>query len=89
VTPPGIEGAENITKPNEDRSSPTKNPRSAASSRGLTKRSGSKVAKLAAMAANALRNLDLDRAMELIEQIRATCGPESRRPAAPTLKVIK
>jgi hypothetical protein len=33
-------------------------------------------ARLAVMAANALRNYDVDRALELLEQIRATCDPD-------------
>ena len=37
----------------------------------FTKRDGSKVAKLANLAANAVRNADLHRALELIEEIRA------------------
>jgi hypothetical protein len=36
----------------------------------FTKADGSKVAKLAILAANAVRNLDLRRALELIEEIR-------------------
>jgi len=34
-------------------------------------------AKLAVMAANALRNYDIDRALVLLEEIRQTCDPES------------
>jgi hypothetical protein len=37
--------------------------------RHLTKRDGSKVAKLAILAANAVRNADLHRALELLQQI--------------------
>jgi hypothetical protein len=36
----------------------------------FTKREGSKVAKLAILSANAVRNADLHRALELIEEIR-------------------
>jgi hypothetical protein len=36
-------------------------------------------ANLAVMAANALRNDDLDRAFELLEQICAVCDPERPR----------
>jgi hypothetical protein len=39
----------------------------------MTTRSGSMAAKLAVFAANAVRNWDLARALELLEQIRATC----------------
>jgi hypothetical protein len=42
-------------------------------------------ANLALMAANALRNYDVDRARELLEQIRLTCDPD----AAPALRVVK
>jgi hypothetical protein len=41
------------------------------------------------MAANALRNYDVDRALELLEQIRFTCDPDVRRPGVPALKVMK
>jgi hypothetical protein len=30
------------------------------------------------MAANALRNYDVDRALDLLEEIRATCDPDTR-----------
>ncbi len=43
----------------------------------MTKRSGSMAAKLAVLAANAVRNWDLARAIELLEQIRATCDGEA------------
>jgi hypothetical protein len=42
-------------------------------------------AKLAVLAANAVRNWDLARAIELLEQIRVTCGGE----AAPDLRMVK
>jgi len=41
--------------------------------RHLGKRECSKVAKLAILAANAVRNADLHRALELIEEIRVIC----------------
>jgi hypothetical protein len=88
VTPPGIENSRNSTKQREDSSSPTEKPTAQIASRSLTKRSGSKVANLAAMAANALRNYDVDRALELLEQIRMTCDPEAQRPAIRGLKVV-
>jgi hypothetical protein len=43
----------------------------------MTKRSGSMAAKLAVLAANAVRNLDLARALELLGQIRARCDGEA------------
>ena len=89
VTPPGIENTRNITKPHEDSSPPTERPKAQASSRGLTKRSGSMAAKLAVMAANALRNYDVDRDLELLEQIRAMCDPDSHWAAVQTLKIVK
>jgi hypothetical protein len=46
-------------------------------------------AKLAVMAANALRNYDVDRALELLEEIRLTCDPDARWETAPTLNVVK
>jgi hypothetical protein len=39
------------------------------------------------MAANALRNYDVDRALELLEQIRVACQPTSA--AAPVVRVVK
>jgi hypothetical protein len=53
----------------------------------FTKREGSKVAKLAILAANAVRNADLHRALELIEEIRVIC---EEAPAAGTnLRVVR
>jgi hypothetical protein len=43
----------------------------------MAMRSGSMAAKLAVLAANAVRNWDLARALELLEQIRATCDDEA------------
>jgi hypothetical protein len=43
-------------------------------SRRLAKRDGSKVAKLALLAANAVRNADMHRALELLAEISAECG---------------
>ena len=77
VTPPGIENTPNITKRHEDSQSPTENSKPQASSRSLTKRSGSMAAKLAIMASNVLRNYDVDRALDLLEQIRATCDSDA------------
>ena len=42
------------------------------------------------MAANALRNYDVDRALELLEQIRVACDPEAQiSPFLGGLKVVK
>lgn len=46
-------------------------------------------ANLAVMAANALRNFDVDRALELLEQIRVTCDPEVQGTAVRGLKAVK
>jgi hypothetical protein len=54
-----------------DSSSPTENAPPPESKKRFTKADGSKVAKLAILAGNAVRNVDLHRALELIEQIRA------------------
>jgi hypothetical protein len=43
-------------------------------------------ANLAVMATNAVRNFDIDRALELLEQIRVTCDPDSHRAAVMTVK---
>ncbi len=73
VTPPGIERSGNTTKQHEDQLvSPAKaNP--GAVSRSLVKADSSKVAKLARLAENAVRNYDLQRAVELLRDIRALC----------------
>jgi hypothetical protein len=86
VTPPGIENSRNSTKPREESRSPTEKPKAQIASRSLTKRSGSKVANLAAMAANALRNYDVDRALDLLEQIRVTCAVER---GTEVMKIVK
>jgi len=53
----------------------------------FTKRDGSKVAKLAILAANAVRNADLHRALELIEEIRVI--GEGAPAASPNLRVVR
>jgi hypothetical protein len=50
--------------------SPSENRESASSRPRVVKISGSKVARLAAVAANAVRNYDLSRALEVIEDLR-------------------
>jgi hypothetical protein len=54
-----------------DSASPTETARAQESKKRFTKADGSKVAKLAILAANAVRNVDLHRTLELIEEIRA------------------
>ena len=46
-------------------------------------------AKLAVMAANALRNFDVDRALELLEQLRMTCDPDAQDSSAAGLKCVQ
>ena len=72
-----METTESSAKDHEDSRSPTEKPRAEAPTQRMTKRSGSMAAKLAVLAGNAVRNLDLARAIELLEQIRATCDGEA------------
>jgi hypothetical protein len=67
VTPSGIESIPDITKQPEDSSSPTENRETRSSKKRVVTLTGSKVAKIAAMARNALRNYDLHRAIEVLE----------------------
>jgi hypothetical protein len=80
ATPTGFEKAPNTTKDHVDSPSPTENALPPESKKRFTKDDGSKVAKLAILAGNAVRNVDLHRALDLIEEIRAVgegCGRES------------
>jgi hypothetical protein len=77
ATPAGFERTENSAKDDEDSPSPTEKPPAEASTRRMTTRSGSMAAKLAVLAANAVWNWDLARAIELLEQIRTTCDGEA------------
>ena len=87
MTPSGLESASNTAKDHENSESPTESLLPPQSKKRFTKRDGSKVAKLAILAANAVRNADLHRALELIEEIRVISG---RAPAAVTnLRVIR
>jgi hypothetical protein len=70
VTPSGLESASNTAKLHENSESPSANLLPPVVKRRFTKRDGSKVAKLAILSANAVRNCDLHRALELIEEIR-------------------
>lgn len=80
MTPSGLEGGLNITKDNENSASPTENLLPPQPQKRFTNRDGSKVAKLAILAKNAVQNMDLHRALELIAQIQAI--GEGKRPAA-------
>jgi hypothetical protein len=70
ATPAGFECEPNDAKLREDSSSPTENREPRSSKKRVVTLSGSKVAKLAAVAANAVRNYDLSRAIEVIEDLR-------------------
>lgn len=61
----------------EDSRFPTEKPRAEAPTQRIAKRSGSMAARLAVLAVNAVRNWDLARALELLEQIRTTCDGEA------------
>jgi len=77
VTPSGLECVPNTAKDHENSGSPTESLLPPQPKKRFTKRDGSKVAKLAILAGNAVRNADLHRALDLIDQILALC---SRRP---------
>ena len=68
-----LESASNTAKHHENSESPTESLLQPSAKRHLGKRECSKVAKLAILAANAVRNADLHRALELIEEIRVIC----------------
>lgn len=70
VTPSGIECAPSVTKDHEDQRFPRENRRSAGSKNRVVRVSGSKVAKLAAIARNAVGNYDLHRAIEVLEELK-------------------
>ena len=71
MTPSGLECVPNTAKDHENSESPTESLLPPQPKKRFTKRDGSKVAKLAILAENALRYVDLNRALELIEEIRA------------------
>ena len=78
VTPSGIESTPSVTKLREASSSPTENRGTRSSKRRVVTLSGSKVAKIAAIARNALGNYDLTRAIELLEELRGLGEGRSR-----------
>jgi hypothetical protein len=87
VTPSGLESASNTAKHHENSESPTESLLQPQAKKRFTKRDGSKVAKLAILAANAVRNADLHRALELIEEIRVI--GEGAPAASPNLRVVR
>jgi hypothetical protein len=70
VSPVGIEGGRGDATPREPVASPTENEDSTSSSRTLAKRQCSNVASRLRVAANAVRNADLDRARQVIEELQ-------------------
>jgi hypothetical protein len=64
-------------KPREDPPSPTESGKAESVSPRLTGRSGSKVAKLALIAMNAVGNGDLHRVVEALQAIHDQCVPGS------------
>jgi hypothetical protein len=87
VTPSGLECVPNTAKDHENSGSPTESLLPPQPKKRFTKREGSKVAKLAILSANAVRNADLHRALELIEEIRAIC--EGAPAEATNLQVVR
>lgn len=69
----GRRSASSSAKYCEDSDSPTERPGAPRHPRCLTKGNVSNVEKLATLAANAVRNADLHRALELLEEIRVIC----------------
>jgi hypothetical protein len=69
-TPAEFEREPNSAKLSENSPSPTETRGSRSVRNRVVTVSGSKVAKLAAVAANAVRNYDLSRAIEVIEELR-------------------
>jgi hypothetical protein len=87
ATPTGFESASKAAKDHEDSESPTVSLLQPIAKQRFTKRDGSKVAKLAILAANAVRNADLHRALELIEEMRVIC--EGTPAAGANLQVVR
>jgi hypothetical protein len=79
VTPSGIEFARDLGKQRETSSSPTEEGGKRIARKRVVMVSGSKVAKLAGIAANAVRNYDLSRALEVLEELRRLGEGEARR----------
>jgi hypothetical protein len=77
VTPSGIERRPNVAKQRENSSFTEKTSSKQIATKRVGTVSGSKVAKLAGIAANAVRNYDLTRAIEVLEELRRLGGEES------------
>lgn len=71
ATPTGFERDASVGKHRENSESPSESLLPTHTKKRCTKADGSKIAKLVILAANAVRNVDLHRALELIEEIRA------------------
>jgi hypothetical protein len=76
ATPAGFERSGNTAKTGEDRPSPTENEKADRVPPRLAGPSGSKVARLALVAMNAVRNGDLHRAVEALQAIHDQCVPD-------------
>src|SRR5258708_9054772 len=83
ATPAGIEGARNHAKPSETEPVPTEKLKSVSVSHIVARRGCSKCSKaahLALVAANAVRNGDLYRALEILEEVAGVAaGPIGTR----------
>ena len=73
VSPSGLQRVPTTAKDHENSGSPTESLLQAQPKKRFTKRGGSKVASLGILAGNAVRNADLHRALDLIEEIRVIC----------------
>ena len=71
VTPSGLEKARDTAMDQQESQSPTEGAALPASKKRFTKQDGSKVAKLALVAANAVRNADLHRALDILAKIHS------------------
>ena len=87
VTPSGLEMAPGSATVSDDPPSPTENPAAESATPIHARRVCSKCSKaahLAALAANAVRNADLSRAIELLVEIQVHCCTANARPSAPS-----
>jgi hypothetical protein len=77
VTPPGIEKSRNDARISEDHPAPAENANPGSLSRRLAKGDSNKVANLARLAENAVRNYDLQRALELLGELQDALLPRA------------
>jgi len=70
ATPAGFERTQNDAKQREDSSSPSETGEARSSKNRVETLSGSKVARMAAVASNAVRNFDLIRAIDVLDELR-------------------